>query len=92
MNFTGNQIQLTNQKKGFVIGVTDGSPPMPADDAIGSGYWIRFTHTCCPVCSGNSHEYQERIYNEPKPEDVNERHIYEESYDNCIEWSGLYGG
>lgn len=56
-----------------------------------SGYWIRFTHQECPACGGGQHDFQERIYDRPKPESVYERHVFEHVYDNCIEWAGLYG-
>lgn len=48
-----------------------------------SGYWILFTLSECPVC-GNSSEYQERIFDRPKPDDYNDRHFYEQKYDGCM--------
>lgn len=45
-------------------------------------YWIRFHYYDCPVC-GNGDEIRERIYNEPKPQDVSKRHIHHDQYDWC---------
>ena len=47
-------------------------------------YWIRFTHHECPVC-GRGKSYQERVYETPKPKDPSARHIYEPSYDHCMD-------
>ncbi len=57
-----------------------------------SGYWIRFVHQECPACGGEQYVFQERIYDRPKPDRWNKRHIFEDYYDNCIEWAGLYSG
>jgi len=46
-------------------------------------YWIRFHYSECPVC-GRGDEERERVYDEPKPEDVSKRHIYHQHYDWCV--------
>jgi len=46
-------------------------------------HWYLFTVTECPVC-GNGEEYKERKYTE-KPKDKEDRYIYQQQYDNCME-------
>lgn len=45
-------------------------------------YWILFTSYYCPLC-GRDTTFRERIYDRPKPEDWNERHIMFEEWDYC---------
>ncbi len=49
-------------------------------------YWYRFFWGACPVC-GREQSYKERVYNEEKPTDWNERHFTLsdfETYDYCM--------
>jgi len=48
-------------------------------------YWIRFHYTECPACGGGYTEERERVYDVPKPEDPQERHVYHQHYDYCCE-------
>lgn len=45
-------------------------------------YWYKFHWAECPVC-GKNYSYKERIYDTPKPDKIELRHIYEEYYDHC---------
>jgi hypothetical protein len=38
-------------------------------------YWIRFTIEECVLC-GAHHEYRERVYDAPKPEDASARYVF----------------
>jgi len=46
-----------------------------------------FTTHYCPVC-GHTEVYRERMYT-PKPDEQEERYIFEEVYDWCNEISSL---
>jgi len=45
-------------------------------------YWYRFFYEECPVC-GSCNEWKERVYDKPKPEDPQERHVYKQVWDYC---------
>lgn len=47
-------------------------------------YWYCFYYTECPVC-GSLDKWKERKYSE-KPEDSQERYIYKQEYDHCLEY------
>ena len=46
-------------------------------------YWILFETEYCPVC-GYENTYQERIFDEPKPERYEDRHIWHEWHCGCV--------
>ena len=69
----------------------DGGAVMGGESPRASGYWILFTHQECPACGGGRHDFQERIFDRPKPEKWEERHIFEHWYDHCFDCAGLYG-
>lgn len=42
------------------------------------GYWVRFVIEECVLC-GRQYKYKEYIYDMPKPDDPNERYVYDQS-------------
>lgn len=46
------------------------------------GYWVLFHSDYCPVC-GRSDDWQERVFDRPKPADDRERYVFREVYDWC---------
>lgn len=46
-------------------------------------YWYKFYIEECPLC-GRGHSYKERVYDIPKPTDINDRYHYSQPYDWCI--------
>lgn len=45
-------------------------------------YWYKFLMHWCPIC-GKETKWKERIYDRPKPKDIEDRHVYSEIYDYC---------
>jgi hypothetical protein len=46
------------------------------------GYWYIEESWYCPQC-GHDRTYRERIYDRPKPEEWEKRHIVHEAWDGC---------
>ena len=41
-------------------------------------YWYKYYYNECVLC-GHTDEWKERIYNEPKPEEYEKRHLYKQT-------------
>jgi len=46
-------------------------------------YWYLFTYSYCPVCGREFAYPKVRVYDRPKPELYQDRHIVTEVYDYC---------
>lgn len=51
-------------------------------DSPRKGYWIRSTIYYCPICAGED-VYRQRVYDEPKPVDWEDRNEVIEKWDYC---------
>jgi hypothetical protein len=52
---------------------------------IKNTYWYKFYSCECPVC-GRGTSYKERIYDKPKPDNLEEIYEFDECYDNCLSY------